>query len=209
MEENENGKNTEVESKVNVSEVNTSNSTTEASKGNKIVETLKSKRNLIIGIIVAVIVVVLICTAFIGSPKKAVKNFCSAMNSKMFDNIDMAGMYVFAQLDEDDYDDFWDEYKEFTDSDEWEDLKDEIDEEKDDAFEKLDDALDDADVKVKIKKFKKVKKLGENLWEVKAQFETKVDGDKETNTSSYYVMKKGGKYKIVGGDGLNQYKSMF
>lgn len=177
----------------------------------KVVEFVKNHKKPLLGLLVVILVVWLAGSLLFGGKQRVVKKFVSALNSgnakKAINCIDFAGSTVFYQLDDDEYDDFWDEYKDYTDSDEWEELKEEIDEELDDTIEDLEDSLDDSDAKIKIKKFKGTKKLGKNLWEVKAQIQTTdEDGDKSTNTTKFYVMKKGLKYYIVSGLGAS---SMF
>lgn len=198
MEENNNN--------VNNVENSTENTT------NKVVETLKAKKNLIIGVIVVLLVVFLGSNIFLDSPKKSVKKFYSAMNSgkskKMLKEVDWAGVYTFAQLDEDEYEDFWDEYKEYTDSDEWEEVKEELDDNLDDLYEELDDSMEDSEAKYKVKKITKVEKVGKNLYKVKAKIEMKEDDDKETETITHYVMKDGLNYYIVGG-GMLDYLSWY
>jgi hypothetical protein len=60
--------------------------------------------------------------------------------------------------------------------------------------------MEDEDYKVKVKKIKKVEKVGKNLYKVKAQIKYEYDDEDGTKTVSFYVMKKGLSYYIVGGD---------
>lgn len=202
MEENEN-----VE---NVENVETSNVTSEETKKGGF---LKNKKMLIIVAIVAVIAIIILFNVFgntKGKAKNVVKQYVKAMDNcdakKMIKLVDPYGAYVFGKLDEDDYEDFWDEYKEFVKEkdDDYDDVKESYKEslEKDnikDAKEALEDIFDDA--KIKIKKISSVKKVGKNLYKVKAKIEMKSDDDKETESQDFYVMKKGTSCYIVSGAG--------
>lgn len=208
MDENENKvenveSNETVDSTVNTNEVATENSEAKEGEKKSFVEVLKSKKKLIIGVIIAIIAILIVMDILIRSPKEAVKKYISLTKSahtkraaKLYDD---AGSHVFYSLDDDEYEDFWDEYKEYVKSDEWEDRKEELKETRDkEYYEDQDDEIKDSDIKVKIKKVWGTKKLGKNLYSVKAKVETKDDDDKETNTVKYYVMKKGLKSYVVG-----------
>lgn len=203
MEENENNevKNVEVESNSTVTD---SNESTTNNNNNNVVETLKSKKNLVIGIIIAIIVVLFVYNIFFntkGKAKDVVKRYYSAFNKgkvkKMVKTVDPAGAYVFSKLDEDEYEDFWDEYKEFVDSDEYSDYMDNYKENQDEGMEEMEDYLDDLDYSIKVKKIKEVKKVSSHLYKVKLQLETKEDDDKSQETVTHYVMKKGLKCYLV------------
>lgn len=175
-----------------------------------------SKKALIIGIVVVVIVAIVLFNIFgntKGKAKGVVKDFVKAMNSlnakKMMSCVDPYGAQVFSELDEEDYEDFWDEYKDYLKSDDYEDFKEEYEEEKDDQLDDLQDMFDeqkeeikddDIDYSVKLKEFKSVKKVGKNLYKVKAKISMQYDDDKDSKTMEFYVMKKGLSCYIVGGD---------
>lgn len=165
---------------------------------------LKSKKNLIIGIIVAIILVICVYNIFFNTKGKAVsaiKNYLTAYGSgkyqKAMKTIDPAGSYVFKKLDKDEYEDFWQEYKEFKKSDDYDDVMDEWKESLEDAKEMEEDFDKDDKTKVKIKKVTKFKKVGKNLYEVKVKVEAKHDGDEDTSTLTFYVMKSGLGCKLV------------
>lgn len=132
------------------------------------------------GIALAVIVVIIILVSVLGGgPKKAVKNYISGMNSKnvskVLKSMDVIGMeawsYYYDEDDfsEDDYDEFIEEYEEYE-----EEYAEEIEEELDYMEDSLDDSFDEIDdeyksYKMKIEKFKEVKKLGKDLYAVDAK----------------------------------------
>ena len=179
---------------------------------------VKSKKKLfmVIIIIVAVLAVLLIFNAIFNSPKakskKVVKDYIKAISNadlkKIMKLTEPYGVYVLESLDEDDYDDFWKEYKEFVKEkdDEYEDIKDNWEEKQDkdeieESQEDLEDLMDD--ISIKVKKIVSVKKEGKNLYRVKVKIESKQDKEKaETANQIFYVMKKGFKYYVIGGDFL-------
>ena len=199
----------ENENKSNVEETTTQATSSAKEKATAIlgnvVELIKKHRKVLIGIVVVILALVVLSNVFLGGKKRVVKNLVNALDNanakKAVKCIDVAGYNVLSGLDEDDYEDFYDEYKEYLDSDEWEEAQEEYEEDLDEKIEDLQDDLEDSESKTKVKKFKKVKKVGKNLYEVKVQLENKdEDGDKETATTEFYVMKKGLKYYVVGGD---------
>lgn len=170
---------------------------------------IKSKKGLIIAIVAILVVICIVFNVFFntkGKAKSAIKDYCVALGKgkyqKALKQIDPVGMYVFQDLDEEEYEDFWKEYKEYKKSDEWEDAE----EEWKDLLEEAKDAEEDFDkddaAKIKIKKITKFKKVGNKLYQVKAKVETKIDGDKDTDTMTFYVMKDGLGCKLVGGDAV-------
>ena len=107
--------------------------------------------------------------------------------------VDMAGSAVYTEMvfNDDDLEDFYEEYKDYVKSDEWKDAEEELDDFMEDAIDEIEEPDDDE--KIKIKKFKDVKKEGKNLWKIKVEVEID-DDDKKLE---FYVMKKGLKYYIV------------
>ena len=199
MEENENNEVVENTTQENVNSSATSN---------KVVETIKSKKNLIIAIVCIIVAVLVIRGIFFnpkGHSKSLIKDFCKAYNKqdlkKICKMIEPAGMYAFSELDEDDYKDFWKEYKEYKKSDEWKDKKEEWDEMVDEAVEQANENKDDDnDYKMKLGKIEKFKKVGSHLYEVEANLVVEQDGDKDDEDVTFYIMKNGLSYKFVGGD---------
>lgn len=199
MEENENNEVVENTTQENVDSSATSN---------KVVETIKSKKNLIIAIICVIVAVLVIRGIFFnakGHSKSVIKDFCKAYNKqnvkKLFKTMDPAGIYTFMDLDEDDYKDFWKEYKDYKKSDEWKDQEEEWNEMVDKAVEEAkDNDDDDDDYKMKVGKVEKFKKVGSHLYEIEVNLIVEEDGDKDDQDVTFYIMKKGLSYKIVGGD---------
>lgn len=174
-----------------------------------------NKKNAIIGlvaIVVVVLVVILGINLFMPSPKKVLKNYCKYISDEEFDKVvelmDFEGLTVLAGLDEDEYEDFNDELKDFKDSDEYEDFEDSLDDTKDATIEMLEysfEYIDEFEVKLKeVKSSEKVKGT-KNLYKVKAKVEVtaEYEGEEmdETSTMTFYMMKKGFKYYIVGTEG--------
>lgn len=171
----------------------------------KVVELAKTHRKVLIGVVVVILALVVLSNLFLGGKKRVVKKFVNALDDakaeKAIKCIDVAGYMVLSDMDKDDYEDFYDEYKDYVDSDDWEETQEDYEEDLDDKIESFQDDLEDSETKTKIKKFKKVEKVGKNLYEVKVQLESKdEDGDKNTDTTTFYVMKKGLSYYVVGGD---------
>lgn len=172
-----------------------------------------NKKWLIIFVVIVIAGIIVLFNVFCntkGKAKSIVKDYYSAISKKnakkMEKTIDPYGSYVFSNLDKDDYEDFWNDYKDFIKSDKYDDYKDQIEEDKDEDIEDVQEVMDEylEDVSIKLKSIKEVKKVGKNLYRVKAKVEIKKDDDKSTKTQTLYVMKKGLKCYIVGG-----YEDMF
>jgi len=200
MEENENN---------NVVEAGEASNEKSSGNGNKILDVIKTKKNLIVTLVVVLIAVLVIIDILVRSPKETVKKYFSAVNacnSKKAEKYeDDAGFDVFYKLSDDDYEEFWEEYNEYINSEEWAEREETIKETRDKDYYKEQDE-DAKETKkenkssVKVKKVTDVKKVGKHLYEVKAKLQTKSDGDKNENTVKIYVMKKGLKSYIVGFD---------
>ncbi len=165
---------------------------------NKIVEFIKvNTKKIILGIIAIIAIIVAIDLIFV-SPKEIVNKFVNSINSanseKAFKCISIAGMYVFINLDEDEYEDFWEEYKDFKDSDEYEDIIDEFNDEREDLF----DELDDYDISIEINKIKRVKKISSHLYRISVKADLSFEDEEDSGTIYFYVMKEGTKSYIVG-----------
>ena len=166
----------------------------------------------IAAIVLAVIVVIILAVSLLGGgPKKAVKKYISGMNSrnakKVVSSMDPVGTaawgwnYTVKDFDEEDYEDFIDDYEEY--ADEIEDYEEEID----DMIYEMEEEFDDVDdeyksYKMKIEEFKKVEKLGKNLYAVKAKISLKAkpqdkeeDEIDESETMTFVVYKN----KIISG----------
>lgn len=140
----------------------------------------------IAAIVLAVIVVIILAVSLLGGgPKKAVKKFISGMSSgnvkKMYKAVDPVGtsawgwQYDVDDFDDDDYEEFIETYEEY--EEEMKDELEEYEEQMEEAIEEMEDYYDDfADeyksYKVKVEDFKKVEKLGKNLYVVKAKVST-------------------------------------
>lgn len=130
-----------------------------------------------IGIAIAVILVIIVLAAALGGgPKKAVKKYVSAMNkrnaSKLVDCMDFAGVSAWSyrydadDFSNDDYDEFIEKYKDVD--------KDDIKDAKKSAKKSLDSNFDDIkedykSYKVKVESIKSSKKIGKDLYAVKAK----------------------------------------
>ena len=176
---------------------------------------LKNKKGIIIAVVIALVAICVIFNVFFntkGKAKSLIKDFCKSLEKGKYEKalkmIDPVGMYAFAELDKDEYEDFWNEYKEFKKSDEWEDAKEEWDELLEQAKDAEEDFDKDEAMKIKVKKFKDVKKVGKNLYKVKAKIETEVDDEEDSTTTTFYVMKDGLKCKLVGGEAVSSIMMM-
>lgn len=170
----------------------------------------------IAAIVLAVIVVIILAVSLLGGgPKKAVKKYVSGMSTgnakKMLDSIDPIGSAVWSydeeEFDEDDYEEFIEEYEEY--ADEYADVLEEYEDEMEDMIDELEDSYEDEmndykSYKVKVDDFKKVEKLGKNLYVVKAKISTyakpkdKEDDEiDESETMTFVVYKN----KIISGGG--------
>ena len=176
----------------------------------------KNKKNVIIGLIAVVAIVIVLFAVvklFMPSPEKTVKKFCKYMNkgeiSKAFELVDFESMYVLSELEEDEYEDYAKEYKDFKDDEdeqeEYEDGMEYIDE----IIEELEEKAEEYDkFSVELDKISSTKKEGKKIWKVKAKVDYKFeyeDEDIDTDENEkleFYVIKKGMKYYIATGDGL-------
>ena len=211
MEENGNFENENV-NQVETNEVfeaETINGNENNGKENNVIKFLKEKKKLLVIIVIAIIIICVLYNMFFNVKSKVsnvVKQYVSAVSKldakKIVKLTEPYGTYVLAKLDEDDYEDFWDEYKDFVKEkdDDYDDVKDEYEDSLDkdaleDAKEDLEDLMDDRTIKVK--KIKSVKKVCKNLYKVKAKIKATDGDDEATNDMEFYVMKKGLKYYIV------------
>jgi len=170
----------------------------------------------IAAIVLAVIVVIILAVSLLGGgPKKAVKKYISGLNSrnakKVISSVDPVGTAVWGwnysvkDFDEDDYEEFVEEYEEYLEENEdfLEEYKDEMDSMIDDMEDEFDDVDDEyKSYKMKIDEFKKVEKLGKNLYAVKAKISIKAkpqdkedDEIDEAETMTFVVYKN----KIISG----------
>lgn len=167
-------------------------------------------------IALAVIVVLIILVSVLGGgPKKAIKKYVSGMNSqnakKIVKSVDLIGSAAWGyyydedDFEEEDYEEFIESYEEYAD-----DYADEIEDQMDDMVDTMEDSFDDISdeyksYKIKIDEFKKVEKLGKDLYavdvkiSVKAKPEDKdVDEIDESEIMTFIVYKN----KIISGMGL-------
>ena len=177
---------------------------------NNVKNLLKEKKNLIIAIVVAIVAIIVVYNVFFntnGKIKSVINTYGKAIGNgkyeKALKQIDAAGMYTFQGLDEDEYEDFWSEYKDYKKSDEWEEKEENWKELLDEAKDAEDDFDKEDAYKFNVKKITKCKKIGKNLYEVKAKVETVIDDEEDTDTEMFYVMKDGLSYKLVGGSGVS------
>ena len=170
----------------------------------------------IAAIVLAVIVVIIVAVSLLGGgPKKAVKKYISGMNSqnakKVVKSMDYIGTAAWGwsydedDFSEDDYEQFVEDYEEYK-----EDYAEDMDEELDSMIDTIDDSFDDIDdeyksYKIKIEEFKKVEKLGKNLYAVDAKISLTAkpkdkDDDEidEAEIMTFIVYKN----KIISGMGL-------
>ena len=87
-------------------------------------------------------------------------------------------------------------YKDVEDDDVNE-IKDMMEENIDEQEDEMKEQKKEKKASLKVKKITDVKKVGKHLYKVKAEIESKSDGEKDTNTQDFYVMKKGLKSYIV------------
>lgn len=178
---------------------------------------VSNKKNAIIGIvaIAVVVLIVILGVNLLGpSPAKTVKKFCKYMNegevSKAFELVDFESVYVLSELDEDEYEDYKKEYKDFKDDDDAQEEFEEGMEYIEEMVETLEDSISDYDeFSVEVDEIKSTKKEGSKIWKVKAKIEYKMEYEEEyidedeKETLEFYVVKKGMKYYLAGGDGLS------
>lgn len=134
-----------------------------------------------IGIAIAVILVIIVLAAALGGgPKKAVKKYVGAMNkrnaSKIIDSMDFVGTeawsykYKADDFSKENYEEFTEKYKDLVkeyDKDDIKDAKKSLKKTLDKGFDSIED--DYKSYKVKVDSFKSVKKLGKDLYAVKAK----------------------------------------
>ena len=140
---------------------------------NKTISFVKAKWMWLAGGLVAIIILIIAITSIAGAKTKAIKKYISGYNSKnvskIINSVDFKGMIAWKNLYVWDIDDFKDEdYEEFIKG--YKDVnKDEIKEAKEEAKDSTEDLLDDLkdeykSYKITIKKIKKSKKLGKDLY---------------------------------------------
>lgn len=176
----------------------------------KIFDWVKGHIGITVGIVVAIIAVIVCLSVFTGGPKKAVKRYIKAMNKmnteKVIKYMDFAGAEAWGwkydedDFSEEDYDDFMKDYKEVDE----EEIKDEKKYLKKSLNSGFDDIKEDyKKYKMTLEEIKSVKKLGKDLYCVKAKitlFAKPKDKDDDeidkTDTASFIVYKN----KIVYSD---------
>lgn len=170
----------------------------------------------IAAIVLAVIVVIILAVSLLGGgPKKAVKKYVSGLSTgnakKILKSVDPIGSAVWGwaydedDFDKEDYENFVEEYEEYAEEsaeylEEYEDKMEDMIDEMEDEY---DDYMNDyKSYKVKIEEFKKVEKLGKDLYVVKAKISEKaVPKDKdedeidESDVQTFVVYKN----KIISG----------
>jgi len=168
----------------------------------------------IAGIALAVIVVIAILVSLLGGgPKKAVKKFVSGMNGKnakkVVKSIDPIGTAAWGyyydedNFEEEDYEEFIEDYEEYAEELDEDEYADEIE----DMIEEMEDSFDDMDdnyksYKIKVDEFKKVEKLGKDLYVVKAKISTEAkpkDKDEDEIDESEIMTFVVYKNKIISG----------
>ena len=213
----ENGKEENVENQENVNNVVNVETVEENNPINDSSKNVKNKKKFLIVFIIVIIAILVIFNVIFNNSKakakSAVKDYIKAIGKgdikKVMKLTDPYGLYVFNNLDEDDYEDFWKEYKEFTKEkdEDYEDVKDEWEDYQDkDEIKDLEDSIEDLldDYTIKVKKIVSVRKEGKNLYRVKAKIEAKEKGEKgDTSNQVFYVMKKSFKCYVVGSDFYN------
>ena len=170
----------------------------------------------IAGIALAVVVVIIILVSVLGGgPKKAVKKYVSGMNSqnakKVVKSMDFVGSAAWGyyydedDFEEEDYEEFIEDYEDYADE-----YADDMDDKMDDMIDSMEDTFDDISdeyksYKIKIEEFKKVEKLGKDLYAVKAKIAVKAkpedkDDDEidESEIMTFIVYKN----KIISGMGI-------
>lgn len=162
---------------------------------------VKAHLKLILSLLGILAVIIIAYNVIVGSPKRPVKNFIKAIDSgdlsKIEKYIDTKGFYVFYDACEFNYKDFDKEYKKFKKTDDYEDFLDFVDE----LIKESEEELDDNNVSVSIDKIVSVDKVSKKLYKVKAKLDVDTKYDKGENwTVTFYVMKSGWSYKVVGVD---------
>ena len=169
----------------------------------KIFDWVKGHIGITVGIVVAIIAVIVCLSVFTGGPKKAVKRYIKAMNKmnteKVIKCMDFAGSEAWGwkydedDFSEEDYDEFMKDYKEVDE----EEIKDEKKYLKKSLNSGFDDIKEDyKKYKMTLEEIKSVKKLGKDLYCVKAKitlFAKPEDKDEDeidkTDTASFIVYK--------------------
>lgn len=140
------------------------------------------------GVVAVVILAIVLISVFGGGPKKAVKKYVSGMNGKnakkVVKSVDLVGtaawMSVYPdvkEFEEEDYEEFIEKYEDYK-----EEYEEDMDDKIDDMIENMDDNFDDMEddyksYKIKVEEFKKVEKLGKDLYLVKAKVSVKAKPD--------------------------------
>lgn len=185
-------------------------------KGGKVKKTIITV--LIIVVIIAVIVGVvnLIRPTPAKTVKKAIKSLNKGNISEVMDLVDYQGLTAYYSTS-DDLEDFYDEYKDLSDDDDFQDDLEDFNEELDENVEDLEETISDFDkFSFELKEIKSSKKVSKakNLYKVRAKVKYTIQSDdedidlKDTATIDFYVMKKSGKYYIVGIDGASSLTSL-
>lgn len=174
----------------------------------KILNFVKSKKfKVIVIVLIVVILAIIIINAISGSPEKTLYKMAELINegnfSKIMDEcVDLDGVYAFATAET--KEDFWTTYKDLDESDDdYADYLDNIDNYLDDSIEELENDFEEEDYEVEIKEIKSSEKVSKNLYKVKAKIKAKSDDGSDTETFTFYFMKKGLKYYLVGGSILD------
>ena len=169
----------------------------------KIFDWVKAHVGITVGIAVAIVAVIVCLSIFTGGPKKVVKKYIKAMSKmnteKVLKCIDFAGEEAWSwkydedDFSEEDYDEFMEEYKAV----EEDDIKDSKKYLKKSLISSFDDIKEDyKKYKMTLEEIKSVKKLGKDLYCVKAKItllakpkdkdEDEID---KTDTASFIVYK--------------------
>lgn len=169
----------------------------------KIFDWVKGHIGITVGVIVAIIAVIVCLSLFTGGPKKAVKKYIKAMNKmnteKVIKCMDFAGAEAWSwkydedDFSEEDYDEFIKNYKD-VDEEDIKDSKKYLKKSLNSGFEDMKD--DYKKYKITLEEIKSVKKLGKDLYCVKAKitiFAKPNDKDEDeidmTDTESFIVYK--------------------
>ena len=185
----------------------------------KIFDWVKGHIGITVGIVVAIIAVIVCLSVFTGGPKKAVKRYIKAMNKmnteKVIKCMDFAGSEAWGwkydedDFSEEDYDEFMKDYKEVDE----EEIKDEKKYLKKSLNSGFDDIKEDyKKYKMTLEEIKSVKKLGKDLYCVKAKitlFAKPEDKDEDeidkTDTASFIVYKN----KLIYSDFMQKINRIF
>lgn len=168
----------------------------------KIFDWVKTHVGITVGIVAAILVLIVGISLFTGGPKKAVKKYIKAMNKmnaeKVIKCMDFAGAEAWSwyntdDFSEEDYDEFIKNYKD-VDEEDIKDSKKYLKKSLNSSFEDMKD--DYKKYKITLEEIKSVKKLGKDLYCVKAKitiFAKPNDKDEDeidmTDTESFIVYK--------------------